>query len=48
MLSQSAIILGERFTTVQYLASFLVLAGVILTQDHSTTRQPVATPLPES
>jgi len=47
-LVMSAIILGERFTTVQYLASFLVLAGVILTQDHSTTRQPVATPLPES
>ncbi|HCY86980.1 MAG TPA: EamA family transporter [Desulfobacteraceae bacterium] len=29
----SALVLGERFTAVQYLASSVVLAGVILTQD---------------
>ncbi len=32
-LGMSAVILGERFTTVQYMASFVVLAGVILTQN---------------
>ena len=45
-LVMSAVILGERFTIVQYLASFLVLAGVILTQDHSKAPEPVAAPLP--
>ncbi len=49
-LAMSAIVLGERFTTVQYMASFLVLAGVIITQDRSTATEPVipAAPLPES
>ena len=38
-LIMSAIVLGERFTLIQYLASALVFAGVILTQDRSI-RQP--------
>jgi len=42
-------ILGERFTGVQYMASFLVLAGVILTQDHSSASATVGDrTLPES
>lgn len=47
-LIMSAVVLGERFTRVQYMAAFLVLAGVILTQDHSTIPKPVPTRLPES
>lgn len=35
VLIMSALVLGERFTLVQYLASFVVFAGVILTQDRS-------------
>ncbi|MCG8616037.1 MAG: DMT family transporter [Desulfobacterales bacterium] len=39
----SAVVLGERFTGVQYFASAVVLAGVILTQD--IRRQKTAIPI---
>ncbi len=38
----SALILGERFTKVQYAASVLVFAGVIISQDIVKTRRPAA------
>ncbi|MEH0021746.1 MAG: DMT family transporter [Desulfobacter sp.] len=47
-LVMSAVILGERFTGVQYLASLLVLAGVILTQDRSTFQKQELKPAPLS
>ncbi len=46
-LIMSAIVLGERFTSVQYLASMLVFIGVILSQDYSKTKQVKPVPLPE-
>ena len=36
-LIMSGLILGEQFTAIQYMASAVVLAGVILTQDRSST-----------
>jgi drug/metabolite transporter (DMT)-like permease len=50
VLVMSALVLGERFTLVQYLASGLVFAGVILTQDRSVFDSPEKMPdtdLPE-
>lgn len=49
-LIMSALVLGERFTGVQYMASGLVLAGVMLTQDRSTISEPAidVKPLPEA
>ena len=48
-LIMSAVILGERFTLVQYLASFLVFAGVIISQDRRSyaTKPLPASPQPE-
>lgn len=47
-LIMSAVVLGERFTMVQYAASFLVLTGVILSQDLSSLKADTQTdPLPE-
>ncbi|WDP91501.1 MAG: DMT family transporter [Desulfobacter sp.] len=45
-LVMSALILKERFTGTQYMASLLVLAGVILAQDRSTIPEPVIKPAP--
>ncbi len=46
-LAMSAAVLGERFTAVQYLASLLVLFGVILSQDRKGRKQPEPAPVPE-
>lgn len=47
VLIMSALVLGERFTPVQYLASILVFTGVILTQDRAALpKQPDLTPAP--
>jgi len=46
-LAMSAAVLGERFTAVQYLASLLVLFGVILSQDRKNRKQPEPAPVPE-
>ncbi len=43
----SSLILGERFTSIQYLASALILAGVLLTQDFPGTKQAVSPVLPD-
>jgi drug/metabolite transporter (DMT)-like permease len=43
-LAMSAAVLGERFSTVQYAASLLVLFGVILSQDHRGRKQPKLIP----
>ncbi len=45
-LIMSAIVLGERFTSIQYMASLLVLTGVILSQDFRGLG--LKSPLPES
>ena len=46
-LIMSAIVLGERFTSIQYMASILVFVGVILSQDRIGTKQASPTLLPE-
>lgn len=46
-LIMSGIVLGERFSAIQYMASFLVLFGVILSQDRRSMRQPAALTQPE-
>ncbi len=38
-LVMSAVVLGERFSSVQYMASILVLVGVILSQDRRAGKQ---------
>ena len=41
----SGLILGERFSPVQYMASFLVFAGVMLSQDYRGGRPDKSSPL---
>ena len=46
-LGMSAAVLGERFSSVQYMASILVFAGVLLSQNFKGERQAKPAPLPE-
>ena len=46
-LVMSALVLGERFSSVQYLASIMVFAGVILSQDFKGDKQAGPVPISE-
>jgi drug/metabolite transporter (DMT)-like permease len=43
----SAVVLGERFSSVQYLASILIFLGIILSQDRTSNKQADPVPVPE-
>jgi drug/metabolite transporter (DMT)-like permease len=46
-LAMSALVLGERFSSVQYMASVLVFIGVLLSQNFKGGKQTSTAPLPE-